>query len=107
MFFEVFDISKLPYDRENVAIYGDKQVDHLIGHFSDVLTEEEIREIPNEWPDFKIWMAAHIGRSHLLDLYGDLIKENPQHLQRILVLVQLLLTLNVLPLHPVKGDSRA
>ena len=79
----------------DVAIYGDKQIYDLIGHFSDVLTEEEIREIPNEWPDFKIWMAAHRGRrSHLLDLYGDLIKENPQHLQHILVLVQLLLTLS-------------
>ena len=92
--FEIFDISKLPYDREDVAIYGDKEVDDLIGHFSDVLTEEEIREIPNQWPDFKIWMAGHRGRSHLLDLYSDLVKENPQHLQHILVLVQLLLTLS-------------
>ena len=56
--FEIFDISKLPHDREDVAVYGDKEVEDLLDHFAAVLTEEEIREILDEWPDLKSWMAA-------------------------------------------------
>ena len=92
--FEIFDISKLPHDREEIAVYGDDEVESLVEHFTAVLSEEEINEIPEEWPDLKIWMSAHRGSSHLVDLYGDLIRENPQHLSHILVLVQLLLTIS-------------
>ena len=93
-YFEIFDISQLPHDREALAVYGDKDVKNLVHHFSEVLTEEEIASIPDEWSDLKIWMRAHRGRSHLLDLYSDLVRENPEHLSNILVLVQLLLTLS-------------
>ena len=62
--------------------------------FSEVLTDEEIASIPDQWSDLKIWMGAHRGRSHLLDLYSDLVREGPGHLSNILVLVQLLLTLS-------------
>ena len=90
--FEIFDISHLPYDREALAVYGDKEIEDLLEHFAAVLTEEEITEIPDEWPDLKSWMTAHRGGS-LLDLYIDLVRENPQHLSHVLVLVQILLTL--------------
>jgi hypothetical protein len=92
--FGIFDISHLPHDREALAVYGDKDVENLVDHFSTVLTEEEIANIPDEWSDFKTWMGAHRGRSHLLDLYSDLVAENPEHLSNILVLVQLMLTLS-------------
>jgi hypothetical protein len=94
--FEIFDISKLPHDREEIAVYGDEELESLVEHFAAVLSEEETQKIPHEWADFKVWMSAHRGSSHHhLDLYGDLIRECPQHLSHILVLVQLLLTLSL------------
>ena len=93
-YFEIFDIFQLPHDREALAVYGDKDVENLVHHFSEVLTDEDIASIPDEWSDLKIWMGAHRGRNNLLDLYSDLVRESPEHLSNILVLVQLLLTLS-------------
>ena len=94
-YFEIFDISHLPHDWEALAVYGDKDVENLVDNFSAVLTAEEIANILDGWSDFKTWMGAHRGRSHLLDLYSNLVRENPERLSNILVLVQLLLTLSL------------
>ena len=57
--FEIIDISKLPHDREEIAVYGDEELESLVEHFAAVLSEEETQKIPDEWADFKIWMSAH------------------------------------------------
>ncbi|XP_071964144.1 zinc finger protein 862-like [Antedon mediterranea] len=92
--FDIFDISKLPHDRQAVSTYGDRDIEMLVKHFESVLTDDEIKAIPDEWSDLKIWMSAHRGVGRLIDLYGDLIRENPPHLSKVLVLLQVLLTLS-------------
>lgn len=91
--FKVFDPSTLPHTREELANYGDEEVDYLVTHFASLLNEEEKEKIPQEWMDLKMWLAQHRGNK--LDcLYRDLLSENPEHLSHILLLVKLVLTLS-------------
>ena len=92
--FDIFDISKLPHDREAMSVYGDKDIELLVKHFEPVLTADEIESIPDEWSDLKTWMAAYRGVGRFLHLYGDLLRERPPHLSKVLVLVEALLTLS-------------
>uniref|UniRef100_A0A3P9BE87 C17orf113 probable zinc finger domain-containing protein n=1 Tax=Maylandia zebra TaxID=106582 RepID=A0A3P9BE87_9CICH len=91
--FKVFDPSTLPYPREELANYGDEEVDYLVTHFACLLDAEEKEKIPQEWMDLKVWLAERRGRK--VDcLYRDLLSENPEHLSHILLLVKLMLTLS-------------
>uniref|UniRef100_A0A3P8R1F9 C17orf113 probable zinc finger domain-containing protein n=1 Tax=Astatotilapia calliptera TaxID=8154 RepID=A0A3P8R1F9_ASTCA len=91
--FKVFDPSILPYPREELANYGDEEVDYLVTHFACLLDAEEKEKIPQEWMDLKVWLAERRGRK--VDcLYRDLLSENPEHLSHILLLVKLMLTLS-------------
>ena len=92
-YFEIFDMSMLPHACGALPVNGDKEIENLLEHFSAVLTEEEITEILYEWSKLKSWMAAY-RRRNLLDLYRDLMVENPHHLSHLLVLVQMVLTLS-------------
>ncbi len=91
--FKVFDPSTLPCPREELANYGDEEVDYLVTHFASLLDEEEKEKIPQEWMDLKMWLAEHRG-SKVDCLYRDLLSENPEHLSHILLLVKLMLTLS-------------
>ncbi|KAI2652236.1 Zinc finger protein 862 [Labeo rohita] len=90
---EVFDPSTLPCLREELANYGDEEVNYLVTHFASLLDEEEKKKIPQEWMDLKMWLAEHRG-SKLDCLYRDLLSEKPEHLSLILLLVKLMLTLS-------------
>lgn len=87
--FKVFDPSTLPYPREELANYGDEEVDYPVTHFACLLDEKE--KIPQEWMDLKMWLAERRG-SKVDWLYRDLLSENPEHLSHILLLVKLMLT---------------
>ncbi len=89
----VFDPPTLPCPREELANYGDEEVDYLVTHFASLLDEEEKEKIPQEWMDLKMWLAEHRG-SKVDCLYRDLLSENPEHLSHILLLVKLMLTLS-------------
>uniref|UniRef100_A0A3P9DGY3 DUF4371 domain-containing protein n=1 Tax=Maylandia zebra TaxID=106582 RepID=A0A3P9DGY3_9CICH len=54
--FKVFDPSTLPYPREELANYGDEEVDYLVTHFACLLDEKE--KIPQEWMDLKVWLPS-------------------------------------------------
>uniref|UniRef100_A0AAZ1X1X8 C17orf113 probable zinc finger domain-containing protein n=1 Tax=Oreochromis aureus TaxID=47969 RepID=A0AAZ1X1X8_OREAU len=91
--FKVFDPCTLPYPREELANYGDEEVDYLVTHFACLLDAEEKEKIPQEWMDLKVWLAERRGRK--VDcLYRALLSENPEHLSHILLLVKLMLTLS-------------
>ena len=55
--FKVLDPSTLPHAREDLANYGGEEVDYLIAHFANLLTEEEKEKIPQEWAYLKMWLS--------------------------------------------------
>lgn len=90
---KVFDPSILPHPREELANYGDEDMDYLVTQFASLLKEEEKEKILQEWMDLKMWLSEHRGRK--LDcLYTDLFTENPEHLSHILLLVKVMLTVS-------------
>ena len=42
-YFEIFDIFQLPHDREALAVYGDKDVENLVHHFSEVYQTKRLQ----------------------------------------------------------------
>ena len=91
--FDAFNFHVWPYNLDELVIHGDDDITGLVTHFKDLLSEEEVARIANEWPALK----AHVVKlrtSSMLDVYRGLVKDPPSHLKNILVLVELMLTVS-------------
>ncbi|XP_077977576.1 zinc finger protein 862-like [Glandiceps talaboti] len=94
---EVFDVSTWPEDNEQLATFGDAQVNILIQHFTTLLQ----RQVPNfsaddartQWLDMKLEINRHHRHLRYLPLWQHLLTD-PELIERyatILYLVQIIM----------------
>ena len=76
-----------------MAVFGTDEIQGLVNHFKEQLSEEECNKIPQEWVALKTYVV-HFRGLPLLQPYGDLLRDHPARFQNILVLVELMLTLS-------------
>lgn len=93
VYFKVFNFKFWPQEREQLACFGADEVQSIVDHYKEQLSEEECNKIPQEWVALKTYIGHFQGRP-LLQVYGDLLREHPARFQNILVLVDLMLTLS-------------
>ena len=55
--FRIFNFSQWPYDRAQLVVYGNQEVQRLVEQFSTVLTEDEVATALDEWLNFKLHIA--------------------------------------------------
>ena len=92
--FSVLDYRLWPLDTKELASYGNKNIDNLIQHFAAVLTKEEVRLIPREFPAFKIH-AVKLRTSKPDMFYRNILKENPESFKNFLSLIKIMMTISL------------
>ena len=93
IYFNIFNFNFWPHEQEQLATFGGNEVQKIVDHFKEQLSEEERNKIPQEWVALKTYVV-HFRGLPLLQVYGDLLRDLPARFQNILVLVDLTLTLS-------------
>lgn len=92
--FENFKEAPLVYFKIfNFKFWPQDDVQCIVDHYKEQLSEEECNKIPQEWVVLKSYVVHFCGRP-LLPVYGELLRDRPARFQNILVLVDLMLTLS-------------
>ena len=92
--FSVLDYKSWPLDTKELASYGNKNVNNLVQHFAAVLTKEEMRLIPREFPAFKIY-AVKLRSSKPDMFYRHILKEKPESFKNFLCLIEIMMTISL------------
>lgn len=92
--FKVFDFRQWPSSLNELATYGNKEVNQLCEHYNALLRTEEIELIPTEWNLLKVRLSNRMGikKAHPLDVYTDILK--CQEFTNVALLIELLFALS-------------
>lgn len=93
VYFKIFNFKFWPHKQEQLVTFGGNEVQRIVDHFKEQLSEEVCNKIPQEWVALKTYVV-HFRGLPLLQAYGDLLRDHPAQFQNILVLVDLMLTLS-------------
>lgn len=55
--YKIFDFRNWPHTLADLSTYGCKEIKLLCEHCNDLLTEEEVNSIPNEWQTLKVQVS--------------------------------------------------
>ncbi|KAF3844475.1 hypothetical protein F7725_007638 [Dissostichus mawsoni] len=91
--FHVLDPRNVPRSDAQLATYGDVQVMNMVTHFESVLSEEEVTNIPRQWPALKARLKYR-QRQPPKEVISDLLTENHPDVKDVLVLVYIMVTLS-------------
>nr|XP_033965204.1 zinc finger protein 862-like isoform X2 [Pseudochaenichthys georgianus] len=91
--FHVLDPRNIPRSDAQLATYGDVQVMNMVTHFESVLSEEEVTNIPRQWPALKARLKYR-QRQPAKEVISDLLTENHPDVKDVLVLVYMMVTLS-------------
>nr|XP_033939130.1 zinc finger protein 862-like isoform X2 [Pseudochaenichthys georgianus] len=83
----------VPRSDAQLATYGDVQVMNMVTHFESVLSEEEVTNIPRQWPALKARLKYR-QRQPPKEVISDLLTENHPDVMDVLVLVYIMVTLS-------------
>lgn len=59
--FNAFNFKFWPQDREQLAVFGTDEIQGLVNHFKEQLSEEECNKIPQEWVALKTYVVHFRG----------------------------------------------
>ncbi|XP_060082847.1 zinc finger protein 862-like [Ylistrum balloti] len=91
--FQVFDHTLWPVDLNELRSFGNNQVAKLTDHFKDCLSEDDTNGTSAEWLDLKLRLNRQRS-SPPQTVYANLLMLNPDNLQHILALVNIMITLS-------------
>ncbi|KAF3854142.1 hypothetical protein F7725_022197 [Dissostichus mawsoni] len=89
--FPVLDPRNVPRSDAQLATYGDVQVMNMVTHFESVLSEEEVTNIPRQWPAFKARLKYR-QRQPPKEVISDLLTENHPDVKDVLVYIMVTLS---------------
>ena len=92
-FLKVFDPREMPQERSYLATYGNREVNSLVEHFSNYLTEEEETSIIAQWPALRTRLVRQKAISPN-DVFSNLLASRPDDIKDCLILLDLMLTLS-------------
>ncbi|KAJ4937564.1 hypothetical protein JOQ06_002199, partial [Pogonophryne albipinna] len=81
----------VPRSDAQLATYGDVQVMNMVTHFKSVLSEEEVTNIPRQWPALKARLKYR-QRQPPKEVISDLLTENHPDVKDVLVYIMLTLS---------------
>ena len=91
--FAIMDVRNLPVNAAELATYGNDEVQNLVTHFRSVLTEDEIENIPKEWPALKSRLKQK-RKKKPQQAVADIVVEEPENINFIIVLLLLLIVIS-------------
>ncbi|KAK5933568.1 hypothetical protein CgunFtcFv8_014038 [Champsocephalus gunnari] len=91
--FHVLNPRNVPRSDAQLVTYGDVQVMNMVTHFESVLSEEEVTNIPRQWPSLKARLKYR-QRQPPKEVISDLLTENHPDVKAVLVLVYIMVTLS-------------
>ena len=107
--FAVFDFTKWPYSQDELASYGDSDIDGLVTWFAQILTPQQRENAMSEWLTLKIRLSK-MRTSVPSEVYCDLLRTpvvNPSvcNIQSILILVNIMYAISVSSAAAERGFS--
>ena len=91
--YKIFDFRNWPHTLADLSTYGCKEIKQLCEHCNDLLTEEEVNSIPNEWQTLKVQVSMQ-RTYHPLAVYISILQRKEDSVKHINALLQLLLTIS-------------
>ena len=91
--YRVFDFRNWPHTLAELSTYGCREIKLLCDHCNDLLTEEEVSSIPNEWQTLKVQVSMQ-RTNHPLAVYISILQRKEDSVKHISALLQLLLTIS-------------
>ena len=100
---QVFDFTNWPHEKLELAKYGNDDIQGIIQHFASQFSNKK-QAICEEWLTLKI-KCAKMRTSSPIDVYSTLLKSQPEGMQNILSLVELMMSLSVSTAKVERGFS--
>ena len=88
--FKILDFSQWPYEQAKLLSYGVNEVQRLVDHYSQLLTDEEVEGAPLEWQTFKQHVSK-LRSSDIRTVYRDLLLQAPGKIKNILPLIEIMM----------------
>ena len=92
--FQIFDYrDHLSSNDENFPAHGNNKISSLCQHFADILGNDCMQKIVEEWPEMKLLLTKKKRRAPF-ETFCSLMADTPDSFQNIMMLVRLMFTMS-------------
>lgn len=92
IYFNVFDYTTWPSD-DKLLTFGNDSISALTEHFLPVLEKDSVKKLKSQWITLKNFLKK-VRNNELYDTYSNLLARNPDNMNQILKLVNIMMTLS-------------